>query len=897
MAGTDPTAEAGKTIKSSAHAGSLADAKLSVKADVTKLGQVQSAVDKINTSLDRMKRLMSDISRQSAQMQNSLGAVFGAGAGGAGGFLPAGFSAMRPAAGTAAPAAPPSGGGGGKGGFLTGTGGAFYATQYLGQSLASGANLIDNRANDNMAYALPADRLSLVFQQMTGMSQSQVATQLRQPLTNYRLGQGGINSLLSNQATYGINAAQQAPGYAALRAISGYSLSSQDLVGIQNQLTSPQVANRLFNLTGGFNFNGPNGSTKDLFTGIQQLANLQGLNNPSILKGAFEQGSRSRANLSNLGIDSTTQDLILQYAKDNQTYKAKGGKSNYDPNNKAAAKLMGIDNNYATQSAETDRVQTARDESMYRDQAHAYAALEKSNQQLIRTLQSVEHTFKSVISARTATRPWQKAAGGILKGIGAGLSLVAPEIGIPAYLIGSAIGDAPVNGSGGGGGAPATTVGGSSSDANDGNITVPFGYSGQRKSLKDVKNSPTFSQMQTPIKDRLLRAFRDHPSLGIGGGFRSHAEQQTLFLSRHHEDPNGDISWNGKKWTLNPGQAAAAPPGMSFHETGQAADLVGDLGWLQQNASKYGLKTFANVNNEPWHVQPVETSNSFSGSSAGDSGTGSTSSGTTSTTESAGGASMWTNSVANYSGMSIQDILDTVNAQRPRGSTSSFSKAGTSFTKSGSSSAAPTGTTSSAAATVAANGALSMAQVAQLAYDAGFRGEDIARIVAIGYRETGLRPNTHVVNTKTKDDSYGLFGLNMLPNALGPFLRSKGYAGPDLLNPATSLRAAHDVFTKDGWGPWTGYRAGIGWDTVPLAKAEQAVNTAGLMNKGDAPFSGGGSAGSMSNVFHSTDSRTITIPITFNVTGAPSTLDIQGLARQVKSIIADEVEMTGMRTA
>jgi hypothetical protein len=48
---------------------------------------------------------------------------------------------------------------------------------------------------------------------------------------------------------------------------------------------------------------------------------------------------------------------------------------------------------------------------------------------------------------------------------------------------------------------------------------------------------------------------------------------------------------------------------MSMHEIGLAADLVGDLDWVQKNAAKYGLKTFANVNSEPWHVQPAELPN------------------------------------------------------------------------------------------------------------------------------------------------------------------------------------------------------------------------------------------------------------------------------------------------
>ena len=55
---------------------------------------------------------------------------------------------------------------------------------------------------------------------------------------------------------------------------------------------------------------------------------------------------------------------------------------------------------------------------------------------------------------------------------------------------------------------------------------------------------------------------------------------------------------------------AAAPPGRSMHEIGMAADLEGDLSWMNAHAGEFGLKHFADVNNEPWHVQPVEFPNS-----------------------------------------------------------------------------------------------------------------------------------------------------------------------------------------------------------------------------------------------------------------------------------------------
>jgi Putative peptidoglycan binding domain len=43
-----------------------------------------------------------------------------------------------------------------------------------------------------------------------------------------------------------------------------------------------------------------------------------------------------------------------------------------------------------------------------------------------------------------------------------------------------------------------------------------------------------------------------------------------------------------------------------MHELGLAADLAGDLNWVAANADKFNLKSFVDVNKEPWHVQPPE---------------------------------------------------------------------------------------------------------------------------------------------------------------------------------------------------------------------------------------------------------------------------------------------------
>ena len=106
--------------------------------------------------------------------------------------------------------------------------------------------------------------------------------------------------------------------------------------------------------------------------------------------------------------------------------------------------------------------------------------------------------------------------------------------------------------------------------------------------------------------------------LGIGSIFRSYDQQRALFVSRYHVSPIGAIVWEGKRWAKNPGVAAAAPPGRSYHEAttklakALAIDFTGDLAFLKENAAKYGMKEFSAVNNEPWHGQPAELPNARS---------------------------------------------------------------------------------------------------------------------------------------------------------------------------------------------------------------------------------------------------------------------------------------------
>lgn len=81
--------------------------------------------------------------------------------------------------------------------------------------------------------------------------------------------------------------------------------------------------------------------------------------------------------------------------------------------------------------------------------------------------------------------------------------------------------------------------------------------------------------------------------LGFGNGWRSSERQ----AENYRRDPD-----------------TYAPPGYSYHEPtlngwALAVDLLNyqpAIGWANDNAERYGLVHFKNVNGEPWHFQPME---------------------------------------------------------------------------------------------------------------------------------------------------------------------------------------------------------------------------------------------------------------------------------------------------
>ena len=91
----------------------------------------------------------------------------------------------------------------------------------------------------------------------------------------------------------------------------------------------------------------------------------------------------------------------------------------------------------------------------------------------------------------------------------------------------------------------------------------------------------------------------------------------------------------------------------------------------------------------------------------------------------------------------------------------------------------------------------------------GFKGQDLKEAWAIAKKESNGQPIRFNGNTKTGDNSYGLFQINMISD-LGPERRDKFNlkANSDLLNPVTNAKIAYHM-SKGGqnWSAWKGITA------------------------------------------------------------------------------------------
>lgn len=125
--------------------------------------------------------------------------------------------------------------------------------------------------------------------------------------------------------------------------------------------------------------------------------------------------------------------------------------------------------------------------------------------------------------------------------------------------------------------------------------------------------------------------------------------------------------------------------------------------------------------------------------------------------------------------------------------------------------------------------ALTPAQLSELLYAVGFRGDAHKTAFGIAMRESNARPLALNKSTRTGDSSYGIFQINMYGD-LGPDRREKfGLTdNRQLLDPVLNLQVAY-LMSKGGkdFGAWgigpNAYRSGAGMSTLKRLKEYPGV--------------------------------------------------------------------------
>lgn len=943
-----------------------------------------------------------------------------------------------------------AGAGGGRAGIAAvaqGMGGAGAIAGFATQAVSAGLGMIDARVDRGRDYALSADRVTMLFQQMKGMSQQAIQDTYRQPLTQYKLGAGGINALLGLEAQTGLRASRQAAGVEALRVSSGFSINSQQAANLLGQLASPETVNRMF-MTTGASLITPGGGQQSVMDLMQQIVSRTGLANPAIARTAIAPGSITRSNLNFMGVTGEFQDQVIMYAQQNAAFRQKGGKGMYNPQDPKHQKLMGIDSNFAMQAEETDRLRTKREEEFYSRQADNYADLEKQTQRLIQVFAALEDKLSGVIGLRTSNRVSQTIAGGVGAFVGGAIGSLFPGAGtvigagigyFAGNAIGTAIGDdvpimtrsqlnqmsssttstttnttrpAGLTGSADtmerkltgttatAASAPAPTSGGtrrrrttSTSEAKaipkslvarrklepmENRLTPEFAqevkmaftpalYKGKVTTLAELVRKPEFlnahPDMQRNFINAALAARQEGKILGLTSGFRSNQEQTALFLSRYKPvDYETSHFYQGKYWDkIDPSFADAAVPGASWsnHEHGLAFDLEGDIDWLRANAERFGFENFGDINDEPWHFQLAGLREKGTGGGLGyNERTGFTPPNIRYGQDGVGYSSDVDDTVIvnalstaglksvtwkkNVNGVTKDVGIEFLPVQgeafaRPSSPTPNRKLTGSAdamerFLTQSTRSAPGLYNTANTSAT-----AFNQEAAAKMLYDAGFRGEDLIRMLAIMGRESGYDPAA--TRFTDQEESYGLFQHNMHPTLTSADKNRQAWGistNTDLFDPMTNIRIAYEKYQWykangmdpfHGWGPYKGMdpmygtgnylqssidivsRLGYFSGTYTGSRGDYVPPAAKSMGKGRSEERYGPMASPMGLAMMSPQGarssgatvlqggNTITVSPTINISNSGSGMDqdLEKMARKVAELLEREVNRTMIR--
>lgn len=107
-------------------------------------------------------------------------------------------------------------------------------------------------------------------------------------------------------------------------------------------------------------------------------------------------------------------------------------------------------------------------------------------------------------------------------------------------------------------------------------------------------------------------------------------------------------------------------------------------------------------------------------------------------------------------------------------------------------------------------GVLSYQQVAQLAVDAGFSGQDLVTAIAVCTAESGRNPdalNSNGTVAPREGSATDIFSVGLMQINLSAHHE---YEGVNLFDPSTNMRAAFEIYSseRNTFQPWGGFTSG-----------------------------------------------------------------------------------------
>jgi hypothetical protein len=123
---------------------------------------------------------------------------------------------------------------------------------------------------------------------------------------------------------------------------------------------------------------------------------------------------------------------------------------------------------------------------------------------------------------------------------------------------------------------------------------------------------------------------------------------------------------------------------------------------------------------------------------------------------------------------------------------------------------------------------LSASEIRSYASKAGFSGADLDIAVAVALAESGGVTTAHNPDASTKDNSYGLWQINMYSD-LGPSRRKqfKLANNEQLFDPTVNAHVAHEIFKQQGWDDgWTTYGTKKYEDILKVVKSGKDIEGA-----------------------------------------------------------------------